>query len=265
MVKYSCGELRLLPEVNMNPKRAKIVALSIISLAVITGLFLFFFTGRKASVPVSSVPENADPVQKEPEPERFDPGSVSSGAAVSTVIETEQGGSINVHFKPEGHAPAPSGSVVALMNTAEKSVADAAIGQLGVRSESGRSYFSYHRPEVPGNLHLSVSIEVFNRSSETLFRNVSDAGWLTDPSAYDSSEKDVVVELEGVSSLKDKMVIVSVKVGDSSLSGEMAMYQIIRDYDGSQSVWAVNAEGNAAGGGTRSELVNMQYGFFEEK
>ena len=97
----------------------------------------------------------------------------------------------------------------------------------------GSYKLSYTHPEVPQNLHFSISLRIYEEGPEgDLLRESydSDGAWMADPSAYDPHARTVEIPLAIKTSLSDKYVLLSAKCFGSSISTYSAA--AIHDYDG---------------------------------
>ena len=98
----------------------------------------------------------------------------------------------------------------------------------------GKYVFTFEHPDVPAELHLSVSLKVYEQLSDgdgLVFSYDSDGAWLTRPEDYDPSARTVTQAIVMPGSLEDKYVLAAVRcfeTGSSRAESEMAM----RDYDG---------------------------------
>ena len=102
-----------------------------------------------------------------------------------------------------------------------------------ISGSHGSYTFSFHHPQVPDGLHLTVSLKVFrgeDGGDRLMFSYDSDGAWMSRPQDYDPSERDVKVPVEMKESLSDMYVMASAKVtdGDGGVRSAMA----VRDEDG---------------------------------
>ena len=102
-----------------------------------------------------------------------------------------------------------------------------------ISGSRGSCVFSFHHPQVPDGLHLTVSLKVFrgeDGGDRLMFSYDSDGAWMARPQDYDPSERDVKVPVEMNESLSDMYVMASAKVtdGDGGVRSAMA----VRDEDG---------------------------------
>lgn len=99
--------------------------------------------------------------------------------------------------------------------------------------QNGNIVIAYSQPEIPAQYHLTVKAEVYDKNGKTYCRYVSDAGWLSESSNYDSAAKDVLARM-GAGDLSDKMYILVVKVGDGDLLVGATVWQLTHNYDGTE-------------------------------
>ena len=106
--------------------------------------------------------------------------------------------------------------------------------------KNGRYYLSYSQPDIPSEYHFGLELTIYEKQGEgtpTLYYYVSDEAYMTHPENYDPSAHSVRERINGVKSLKDKLVLCQMSVRSSS--GELASYQIVQNFDGSRSIDAV--------------------------
>jgi len=126
----------------------KKILVLILSLALVAGLFVFFFEKRDT---------------KEPEKE-----------VIAEEIEENSIKEEDLFIVPK------SGWDI-------QSLSEAVSGSIKISEEEGL-LFSYSQPDIPNELHLSVKFQIFDEKGATLERYVSDAGYLSDPKNYNSKE-----------------------------------------------------------------------------
>lgn len=112
-------------------------------------------------------------------------------------------------------------------------VAETLYRTVDVGSYKGDLTLAYAQPEIPEEYHVTVKLEIFDENGATIYRYISDAGWLSQPENYDASEKQILQKL-GVDSLENRLMILSIKVGDKNLEKYATVYQLIQEYDGSR-------------------------------
>jgi hypothetical protein len=153
-----------------------------------------------------------------------------------------------------------------LMDPGARQLARAVLESARFEGGAGLCRFVCSQPEIPDEYHLKISLEVFENNGEgtpSLFRWVSDEGWLADPANYDPSAHASDLVLSGVSSPENKAVFLEILVTNSA-TREMASYYLKQEFDGSRSLTAVY-DPPAGAAGVRVINTESAEGYFNWK